>query len=80
MPYHEFFWTDRAIEKIAQHGLTADDVEFVVLNAKRPPLASKSTGDPAYRGRTPSGELVFVVFEYIDAVQISVVTAYPIGD
>jgi uncharacterized DUF497 family protein len=80
MPYHEFFWTKRAIRKIGEHGLTTRDVEFVVLKTKRAPVVSKSSGDPAYIGRTPSGEMIFVVFQYIDAVQIMVVTAYPIDN
>jgi uncharacterized DUF497 family protein len=78
MPYHEFFWTERALEKIAEHGLTVADVEYAVLKTRRSPRASRSSRLPTYTGRTPSGELILVVFERVDATQIMVITAYPI--
>jgi hypothetical protein len=78
MPYHEFFWTERAIEKVAEHGLTVDDVEHAVLSTNRKSARSRSSGLPTYTGRTRAGELIFVVFEKLDAVQIMVVTAYPV--
>ncbi len=78
MPYHEFFWTRRALVKIAEHGLTADDVEHAVLKTRLAPRVSRSSGLPTYTGRTPAGELILVVFERLDATQIMVVTAYPI--
>jgi hypothetical protein len=61
MPHHEFFWTNRAIEKIGDNGLTSSEVESAVRVARRREISS--TGHPGYRGRTPSGELIFVVFE-----------------
>jgi hypothetical protein len=78
MPYHEFFWTERALVKIAEHGLTTADVEHAVLKSRKSPRASRSSGLPTYTGRTPSGELILVVFERLDATQIMVITAYPI--
>jgi uncharacterized DUF497 family protein len=77
MPYHEFFWTEEAVEKIIEHGLTIRDVEFVVLKASKP-VVSNSSGRPAYIGRTTAGSLIIVVFEKIDDTQILVITAYPI--
>lgn len=76
MPHHDFFWTNRAIEKVGDNGLTTYDVEHAVRTSKRRELSS--TGRPAYRGRTPGGELIFVVFEEIDELLISVVTAFRI--
>lgn len=78
MPYHEIVWTNRAIQKVEAHGLSREEVEFVVLSCRNQPLTSRSSGLPAYKGRTHSGELVFVVFEPIDEVRIAVITAYPI--
>ena len=28
MPYHEFFWTRRAVQKVLDNGLTVDEVEY----------------------------------------------------
>jgi uncharacterized DUF497 family protein len=77
MPFHEFFWTATAIRKIEDNGLTVRDVEYAVLRAKGL-VASRSSGRPACKGRTPDGALIFVTFEIIDSVLISVVTAYRI--
>lgn len=77
MPFHEFFWTAIAIQKIEDNGLTVDDVEFAVLRTRYLDK-SRSSGRPAYKGRIPSGEWISVAFEFVDAVVISVVTAYHI--
>lgn len=79
MPYHEFFWTERARQKLLDNGLSVDEVEFAVLNARKRTI-SESSGRPAYIGETPSGAVLFVAFEVIDAVTISVVTAFTIRE
>jgi hypothetical protein len=73
-------WTETALRKIEEHDLTKADVEYAVLKTRQRAVPSRSSGNPAYFGRTPSGDLIFVVFEYIDAVQILIVTAFPIED
>jgi hypothetical protein len=78
MPYHEILWTNRAIQKIEAHGLTREEVEYVVFSCRSQPLTSRESGLPAYKGRTHAGELIFVVFEPIDELRIAVITAYPI--
>lgn len=75
MPHHEFFWTARAIQKIGDNDLTVDEVEYAVLNAKKAGW-SDNGNRPAYTGLTPSGELVFIPFEYIDELTIQVITAF----
>jgi hypothetical protein len=67
MPYHEFLWLDVAIRKIRDNGLTVEEVEHAVLRA-RLAVISDSSGRPGYKGRTPSGEVIFVAFEVIDPV------------
>jgi uncharacterized DUF497 family protein len=79
MPYHEFVWTERAIDKIDQHGLTVAEVEYAVLRCRGPKQASRDSGLPLYIGRTQDGTQIVVVFEELHATQIVVVTAYPIG-
>lgn len=77
MPHHEFFWTERAIQKVQDNGLTVPEVEYAVRNSTRRDL-SESSHRPLYIGWTPSGERICVPFEEIDAVVISPVTAFRI--
>ena len=78
MPYHEFFWTRRAVQKVLDNGLTVDEIEYAVLNARKRTV-SDSSGRPAYIGESPSGDLLFIAFEALDPVLISIVTAFRIG-
>jgi uncharacterized DUF497 family protein len=77
VPYHEFLWLDWNIQKISDNGLTVAEVEYVVLNA-REQVESRSSGRNMYIGLTPSGDLIAVPFEELDAVLIQVVTAFKI--
>ena len=56
MPWWQFIiWNDdpgENVDKISQHGLTIEDVEYVLMNPKRR-VTSKSSGRPAVYGYTP---------------------------
>jgi len=80
MPYHEFVWTRRSIEKVTDNGLDVSDVEYVVLNATGVPMESRSSGRPMYTGLTRSNERIAVVFEELDATRILIVTAFRIDE
>ncbi|MDA1054949.1 MAG: hypothetical protein O3C40_31385 [Planctomycetota bacterium] len=79
MPWWQFIiWNDdlgENVDKISQHGLTIEDVEYVLMNPKRR-VTSKSTGRPAVYGYTPDGDYIFVVYEEVDDVTIEPITAY----
>jgi hypothetical protein len=75
MPYHEFFWTRRAVQKVQDNNLTTQDVEFAVLKGRDRGF-SRVSGLPLYLGRSRDGRKVIVVFQKIDATQIAVVTAF----
>ena len=77
MPHHEFLWTERAIQKVQDNGLTVQEVEYAVRNAARRDI-SRSSHRPLYFGRTPSGERICVPFDEIEAVVIAPVTAFRI--
>lgn len=67
------------MEHIAEHGLTPEDVEEVLLR----PLdrdVSRSTGLPIVFGFTPDGRHILVVYERIDDVTIYPVTAYEVEE
>ena len=80
MPNFSFIWDldderDGNVDKLAQHGLTPDDVIFAVLNSDDL-KKSKSTGRPAIWGETPDGRQILVVYEIVGRDLIYVITAY----
>lgn len=75
VPIHEIFWTSDSIQHVADNGLSPADVEHAVRYAVRA-TRSRRSGLPAYVGPDCGGEMVFVVYDEIDAVQIVVVTAF----
>ncbi len=79
MPWWQFIiWNDdpgENVDKISQHGLTIEDVEYVLMNPAKH-VTSKSSGRPAVYGYTPDGDYIFVVYEEIDNVTIEPITAY----
>lgn len=77
MPYHEFFWTDVAVEKVERNGLSLSEVEQAVIGANAAET-SRSSGRKLYRGEIDPGDIIIVVFEEIDELTIRVVTAFRI--
>jgi uncharacterized DUF497 family protein len=75
MPYHEFLWADRAIEKIEDNGLEIAEIEYAVRHSLRRE-SSRGSDREVFIGRTPSGELICVPFEEIDSVVIAPITAF----
>ena len=68
MAWYEFIWTDESdgnIEYIAQHGVSQDEFKFVFVNYESE-TTSHSSGRPMRFGRTESGRLIAVVFEWIE--------------
>jgi hypothetical protein len=80
MPYIEIIWNeepDGNIEHIAEHGLTPEDVEEVILNPVDRDV-SRSTGLPIVFGFTADGRYILVVYEQVDDITIYPVTAYEV--
>ena len=78
MPYLDVLWNDEPggnADKIAQHGLTKDDV-IDVFDDPRVKTRSRSSGLPLWKGYTRDGRLVTVVFEWIDQVSVMPITAF----
>jgi hypothetical protein len=79
VPWVEFIWFVRPLEKIAEHGVTRDEVEFVVRRANQEAIRQSATSEHMIvRGYTASGRIVEVVFDWADPWQTTVapVTAY----
>jgi uncharacterized DUF497 family protein len=70
---------DSNIQHVAQHGLTTEDIEFVLENPQREET-SRSTGRPCCFGHTPAGDFIIVVYEEIDKDTVYPITAYEVSE
>ena len=76
MPYfHVFLWDGENDEHVAQHGVTTEEFEYVVLNADAVEV-SRSSGRPISFGSTPAGRFLACVYEIIDDIYCYPITAY----
>lgn len=74
MPWYQFVWDSEAggnVEHLAEHGLTPEDVEPVVMDPDDT-IKSRTSGRPAVRGFTSDGRYIFVVFEFLDEDETTV--------
>ena len=84
MSFSQVIWDDPDdpngnVEHIAEHGLTIDEVETVLLN----PVSegkSHSTEQPFSFGYTPTGEYIIVIYELVGDDAIYPVTAYEVPE
>ena len=78
MPWFRYYWSDDLEEKLAEHGLTADDFEFAFEYYYREEQSHSSRRLVRF-GFTEDGRRIVVVFEW-DEVNITVipVTAYEV--
>ena len=65
------------VEHIEEHGLTTDDVDFVLENYVSEGV-SKSSGRPCVFGDTPDGRHIVVIYEEADDDTVVPVTAYEV--
>jgi uncharacterized DUF497 family protein len=84
MAFLQFIWDDPDdpkgnVQHIAEHGLTIDEVEFVLDNPTSE-ATSESSGRPCSFGYTPAGEYIIVIYEAIDADTAYPVTAYHVSE
>ena len=84
MRFFQFNWDDPDdsngnVQHVAEHGLTIDEVEHVLLH----PAAegtSQSSGRPCIFGFTPSGEYIIVIYEEPHDGVAYPVTAYEVPE
>jgi hypothetical protein len=60
MPYFEFIWTEEIIDHLAEHDISPEDFEQVVLNPNTKGK-SRSSGDPAAWGYTKDGRYIIAI-------------------
>ena len=70
---------DENVAHIEEHGLTVEDVEFVLENYESKG-ESRSSGRPCIFGYTPDGVYIIVVYDEIDEETVYPVTAYEIAE
>jgi uncharacterized DUF497 family protein len=70
---------DGNVQHIAEHGLTIEDVEYVLENPTAEEISS-STERPCCFGCTPAGEFIIVVYEPVDDETIYPITAYEVSE
>jgi hypothetical protein len=78
----QIIWNDEPggnIEHIEAHGLTVDDVEYVLAHCESETV-SRSSGLPCVFGHTPDGLYIIVVYERIDRDSLFPVTAYEVPE
>ena len=78
MAWCEYYWSEKAIDKVAQHGQTQDDFEFAFENYYREELSHSSDRFVRF-GAAADGRRIVVVFEWVE-VDLSVipVTTYEV--
>jgi len=57
---------DGNVQHIAEHGITMEEVEEILLNPKSSTTVSKSSELPITFGHTSSGRYLAVVYEHLD--------------
>jgi hypothetical protein len=78
MPYFDFFWTDRALDKISQHGISEFDFERIVMNPHSNDV-SRSSGHELAFGFVDN-RLVCCNYEMLDTTTVFPITAFFIGE
>ena len=84
MWYVQTIWDDDEspdgnVQHIAEHGLTVEDVEYVLQNPVEQ-STSCSTGRPCCFGYTPGGDYIIVVYDQVDDDIIYPVTAFEVRE
>jgi hypothetical protein len=79
MPYFHFIWTEEIIAHLAEHDVSQDDFEEVVMKPERTGK-SRSSGHPAAWGYTRDRRYLIAVYQKIDAVTVVPVTAYEVPE
>ena len=77
MAFYWYVWTPRAERKIAQHGITREEFEYVVENPERIEISRTSDRLVAI-GETPARRRLCCVFDMADDATVVPVTGYDV--
>lgn len=80
MAFFNFQWDDESEAHLAEHGVSPEEFEEIVMHPDDK-KESRSSGLPAAIGETPDGRVLFCVYELLsDGITVLPVTAYEIGN
>jgi uncharacterized DUF497 family protein len=79
LAYYHFIWTDEAIDHIAEHDLSPEDVE-AVISAPEDETVSRSSGRAIAFGYTADGRYIAALFDMVDDITVIPVTAYEVPE
>ena len=70
------------VQHIAEHGITQDEVEEVLLDPLSSTTASRTSNEPITFGHTSTGRYIAVVWEHImdDPLTMRPITAYEVSE
>ncbi|TWT63176.1 BrnT family toxin [Rubinisphaera italica] len=77
MPYFVFIWDGENDAHIAEHGVTPEEAEFVVMNPDETETSQRYNRTYAY-GFSQTDKFLKVVYEQFDELTVYVVTAYEV--
>lgn len=68
------------VQHVAEHGLTKEEVDSVLLNPENETVESRTSGEPITFGWTMTGKHIAVVWEHVqdDPLTIYPITAYEV--
>jgi hypothetical protein len=71
---------DGNVQHVAEHGLSKEEVDDVLMNPNNPTDESDSSGNPVTFGWTSTGRHIIVVWEHVhdDPLTIYPITAYEV--
>lgn len=75
MPYYEFWWDERSLEKLAINEVTPDEFESIVSDPVRVECI-RSSGLPLAIGQGHDGRLIACVYLPIDEMVVQPITAF----
>lgn len=82
MPWFDVRWnygSDGNVEHIADHDLTPEQVEPVILDPDEEEF-SRSSGLYLVKGMTPDGRRIVVIYDMLDDITVLPITAYELEE
>ena len=75
MPWIHAIFTETDQAKIAEHGISEDEIEQVISDPAEHSI-SRSSGLPVAQGWTEAGRWIVVVYRQLNSITWEIITAY----
>ena len=76
----QFRWNDWNVDHVATHGVTPEEAEYVVENARSPFPRYEGDGKYLVRGQTAAGRWIQVVYVFDPPFVVYVIHARPLKE